>query len=149
MNILNLKDFIIEKANRLTEVNYEIQADWSLPLLQSRVLLNNALENCLKEIPSGAVQYNFHISSSSPVSDDDFISIVNTLEALFFMNITLGTGRDRERRLDVPEALLTCHAPSGVLKRAVNHRTKLDFFNITVQCGDLHFTMCEDDIYGA
>lgn len=149
MNILNLNDLTVEKARSLTEINYEIQIDWSLPLLQVRSLLQDTIVNCLKEIPNGAVHYHFNIVNATPATDDDFISMVNTIEALFFMNITLGTGRNRERRLDVPEGLHACHVPSGVLKRAINHRTKLDYFNISIGCGDFYFVMCEDAAYDA
>ena len=74
----------------------------------------------------------------------DFLSIVNVATACFFAQFVEKEGRKRERRLDVPDNLKALKVNMTLLKRAINHQTKADLFNLMIHYKDLTFVMCDE-----
>ena len=55
----------------------------------------------------------------------------------FFSCLLDEAGRARERRLAIPAALREVCLSASSLKRAINTKTKVDIFNLTIASGDL------------
>lgn len=74
----------------------------------------------------------------------DFLSVVNVATACFFAQFVEKEGRQRERRLDVPDNLKALKVNMTLLKRAINHQTKASLFNLMIHYKDLTFVMCDE-----
>lgn len=89
--------------------------------------------------PSGIENY-YNISINRAVSPSDdyediegyFLTAVNIISAIFFDMMCTTKGRPRERRLDVPENLKVLKTNMSLLKRAINAKTLVDCFNVTI-----------------
>ena len=111
-------------------------------------LLQSAVKNLLADVDPGKI-YNFNITVLTPeyqgLSEDDFESAVNCALSAFFDGLIggkLGVGREREYRLDVPESLKTeVNCSMGLVKRAINYKTKLDRFQLTISSRTLQYIM--------
>ena len=76
---------------------------------------------------------------------NNLVSIVNTIiAALFAALIDANQGRQREYRLDVPDKLSIVKMNLSLLKRAINHKTLLDKFNLVINYKDLSFILCDE-----
>ena len=69
---------------------------------------------------------------------------MNVATACFFAQFVEKEGRKRERRLDVPDNLKALKVNMTLLKRAINHQTKADLFNLMIHYKDLTFVMCDE-----
>ena len=72
-----------------------------------------------------------------------FLTAVNILVATFFKYITLDDGRKREHRLDIPDRLSCVNMSKGTLKKALNHQTRIQKFNIKIIYKDLIFLLVD------
>ena len=84
------------------------------------------------------------IIDSEPMEKEEFVTIVNVINAVFFEKIIVHKGRKRERRLDIPANLSSIHISVGLLKKAINYQTKVDKFNLTIRCNDLSYYMIDE-----
>jgi hypothetical protein len=66
------------------------------------------------------------------LDEENFETVVNVVVAAFFRKMTTNGSRTRERRLDVPENIKVLKTNMSLLKRAINAKTLVDCFNITI-----------------
>lgn len=92
-----------------------------------------------------------HQGSDDVATEDEaahFLSVVNTITAIFFNNVLLGGSpsarRKRDYRLDVPDKLKNVKCPRGMLKNAVNNETTMNIFNLTIHYKDLSFVLADE-----
>ena len=84
------------------------------------------------------------IIDSKQMEKEEFVTIVNVFNAVFFEKIIVHKGRKRERRLDIPKSFFPVHISVGLLKKAINYQTKVDKFNLTIRCNDLCYYMIDE-----
>lgn len=86
------------------------------------------------EIDECLINFNANIKSQSEEELNDIMEcITNIVLAVVFQHITLLEGRDRERRLNIPEDWKdNVFAPVSVLKRAINHLTIVNALSIII-----------------
>lgn len=109
-------------------------------------LLKDAVKNLLADVNPDKI-YNFNITVLTPeyqgLSEEDFESAVNCALSAFFNEMVNGKlGREREYRLDIPENLKTeVNCSMGLVKRAINYKTKLDRFQLTISSRTLQYIL--------
>lgn len=111
-------------------------------------LLKDAAQKLLADVSADRI-YNFNITildqDYKGLGEEDFESAVNCALSCFFEEMIggrLGSGREREYRLDVPENLKTeVNCNMGLLKRAINYKTKLDRFQLTISSRMLQYIL--------
>lgn len=143
MNILNLESMKIEKAEHLTYYGTDLEVNVREPLCFVREQISAALRNFIGKAHDEPAHFDITLTPVGDMSEEDFLSLTNTIVALFFTLIIKNLGRARERRLDVPAELTECHMSSGMLKKAINHQTTFNRFNLTINWGDYHYELCE------
>lgn len=143
MNILNLDAMKIEKADHLTCFEANLEVNPHEPLCFLREHISADLRSFLSTVHEEPACLEIKLNSAAEMGEDDFLSLTNTIVALFFTLIIKNLGRDRERRLDVPAKLTECHMSSGMLKKAINHQTQLNKFNLSICWKDYHYELCE------
>ena len=72
-----------------------------------------------------------------------FETVLNVLLSSFFGKFCLSNGRPREYRLSVPEGLDAAKIEVSLMKKAINHLTCTDIFNIIVEYKDMIYIMCD------
>ena len=76
------------------------------------------------------------------LSEEVFETAVNVLVAEFFKGIRINQGRQRERRLDVPDELKqNVHCNMSLLKNAINYNTLIDKFQLGIINRELAYIM--------
>lgn len=143
MNILNLDTMKIEKANHLTCFTTNLEVNPHEPLYFLREHISAELRSFLSGVHEEPAHLEIKLTSAAEMGEDDFLSLTNTIVALFFTLIIKNLGRNRERRLDVPAELTECHMSSGMLKKAINHQTQFNKFNLSIYWRDYHYELCE------
>ena len=143
MNILNLESMKIEKAEHLTYYGTDLDVNVHEPLYFMREHISADLRNFISKAHDEPAHFDITLSSVEDMGEEDFLSLTNTVVALFFTLIIKDLGRARERRLDIPTELTECHMSSGMLKKAINHQTTFNRFNLTINWRDYHYELCE------
>lgn len=143
MKFLNLDTLKIEEAKtgvRTWEYECTIDPNWTLKEF------NAALLGCIKNKNSWASTkvncFKFNISIvddvESPLADEEVVdlatSAANLIDGAIFNSILIpNKGRNRERRLDVPEELKkNLYTSMGIVKNAINTLTIINKFNIEI-----------------
>lgn len=142
MFFIDLDKLEIAKAKKFTTITEEIEVDLNQSAVfvasQSREICDKFFSNKQTE----PINYNLIITNKT-IGEEDFIAIVNVFNAVFFEKLLTNGGRKRERRLDVPANFYDVHISAGLLKKAINTQTKVDKFNLTISCNNLHYHMVD------
>ena len=132
---INLDEEIITKGTHI-----DVPKDLSISTLSS--LIKPAVKNLVADLNENKI-YNFAFDLLGEIEEEEFESAVNVILAAFFeMMISSKLGRARERRLDVPENLkkeVNCNM--SLLKRAINYKTVVDRFQLTIGCRSLQYIL--------
>ena len=115
------------------------------------LVLRDAVKIALDSAKDDVINH-FDIAAVTPLGEelpeDDFESVVNCTLTCFFDALVGGkfaVGRNRERRLDVPENLkLEVNCMMSALKRAINYQTKINRFQLTISSGELKYILVGD-----
>lgn len=123
---------------------YEIELSLGSTTAAAKMLaqLREACRTLCADTPAIAASYVINIDIPN-IDEATFVTIVNLAAIAFFDAQVQNGGRARERRLDIPESLHGVHVSAAQLKRAINALTKVNVFNLTVNCGDLHYMMVD------
>ena len=140
MLFVNLDKMIIEDIDvamtQTVETNITINADESV--MYNQMVIQNACDLLFEQqTDDKPTVYKINLKNDEKITDEDFIGLVNLINAVFFNKfIILSKGRARERRLDIPDSLRSVHVSGGLLKRAINYATKCDIFNLVITYGN-------------
>lgn len=140
---LNKLKIIEDDDYSVVSKKIEINSDDSTIIIASkaREVCNKLLDKNKKSNNKSTV-FNITIDIDK-IEKEDFITIVNVFNAVFFEKIVIHKGRERERRLDIPENLSFIHTSAGLLKKAINNQTKINKFNLIIKCNDLYYYMID------
>lgn len=113
------------------------------------LMAKEAAEKMCTVLPAIECNYVFNInpddtSAADDLDAEDFLTAVNVIISAFFEVITTEQKRDREYRLDVPGKLKGIKMSLSTLKKAINSKTIVDNFNLTVHYKDLVFVLCDE-----
>lgn len=126
---------IVKDFKYYTEIA-RIDLNMEDPVTVNKEKIAAAIQPLFKTQPLIAVNYYIELAvKMDNFTADDFLGLVNLVNSVFFTSFTTGKGRNRERRLDIPESLSSAHVSAALLKRAINTTTHTDIFNVTIQCG--------------
>ncbi len=151
MYLVNLEKMQIDKAGNADIFNYEI--DWqsieSSPLSLQKEAIKNAISDLVNHPSTYPAFYDITFVDPRDDTDEDddlFLSIVNVTLAVFFELMCTDKGRPRERRLDVPSKLQCLKCSRSLIKRAVNHKTIRDSFNLHICYKDYEYYLCDERV---
>ena len=144
MFFIDLDKLEIKESNNCSIVSEKIEVDVDDA---TTIIASKARDICDKLLNKNKwnkpVVFNI-IIDSEPMEKEDFITIVNVFNAVFFEKIIVYKGRKRERRLDIPKNFFPVHISAGLLKKAINYQTKVDKFNLTIRYNDLCYYMIDE-----
>ena len=145
LNYLDLGDLKIKSITKGNEivtkgVNIEINEDMSIN--EMTLVSKEAVKNLLKDLDPNKI-YNFIFDViPEELSEEVFETAINVLVAEFFKGIRINQGRQRERRLDVPDELKqNVHCNMSLLKNAINYNTLIDKFQLDIINRELAYIM--------
>ena len=145
LNYLDLADLKIKSITKGNEivtkgVNIEINEDMSIN--EMTLVSKEAVKSILENLNTNKI-YNFIFDViSEELSEEVFETAVNVLVAEFFKSIRINQGRQRERRLDVPDELKqNVHCNMSLLKNAINYNTLIDKFQLDIINRELAYIM--------
>ena len=145
LNYLDLTDLKIKSITKGNEivakgVNIEINEDMSIN--EMTLVSKEAVKSILKNLDPNKI-YNFIFDViPEELSEEVFETAVNVLVAEFFKGIRINQGRQRERRLDVPDELKqNVHCNMSLLKNAINYNTLIDKFQLEIVNQELVYIM--------
>lgn len=145
MYFINLKDIKIEKQYNYQTYGTTLNWDSTIPAAKMLLDATDACTKLFAEKPSIAASYEFTLS---PIDDAEvFESVVNIVLGAFFKAFCNDKGRPREHRLDVPTKLAAAHTSITNMKRAVNHQTVADIFNIVIKSGEYTYYLVDSKEY--
>ena len=145
LNYLDLADLEIKSITKGNEivtkgVNIEINEDMSIN--EMTLVSKEAVKSILENLDPNKI-YNFIFDViPEELSEEVFETAVNVLVAEFFKGIRINQGRQRERRLDVPDELKqNVHCNMSLLKNAINYNTLIDKFQLEIVNQELAYIM--------
>ena len=145
LNYLDLTDLKIKSITKGNEivtkvVNIEINEDMSIN--EMTLVSKEAVKSILENLNPNKI-YNFIFDVIlEELSEEVFETAVNVLVAEFFKGIRINQGRQRERRLDVPDELKqNVHCNMSLLKNAINYNTLIDKFQLGIINRELAYIM--------
>lgn len=150
MLFVDLVNFKIKKEFQFQNIGILISLPENFTLQDVKNAVDAQLPKFFELKPAIGCNYEIFIktadgeASASEEQARDFLSIVNVATACFFAQFVEKDGRKRERRLDVPDNLKALKVNMTLLKRAINHQTKADLFNLMIHYKDLTFVMCDE-----
>lgn len=145
LTYIDLKDLKVKTINSngeiITKGTY-INVPKDLSILELSSLMKHAAKNLVADLDEDKI-YNFAFDLLGEIEEEEFETAVNVILAVFFEIMTdTKLGRPRERRLDVPENLkkeVNCNM--SLLKRAINYKTVVDRFQLTIGCRSLQYIL--------
>jgi len=146
MFFIDLNQLKIIKEFHFNTVSREIVFDLEQSVIKQANELVEVFQSMIEKSPI-AVNYEIIIKGEGTANEDEiycFLSAVNAITTIFFANMILDGGRQREHRFDVPEKLLASKVSRSTLKRAVNQQTINDVFNLTIKYKDLIYILCDE-----
>ena len=145
LNYLDLGDLKIKSITKGNEivtkgVNIEINEDMSIN--EMTLVSKEAVKSILENLNPNKI-YNFIFDViPEELSEEVFETAINVLVAEFFKGIRINQGRQRERRLDVPDELKqNVHCNMSLLKNAINYNTLIDKFQLDIINRELAYIM--------
>ena len=150
MLFVDLVNFKIKKEFQFQNIGILVSLPENFTLQDVKNAVDAQLPKFFELKPAIGCNYEIFIktpdgeASATEEQARDFLSIVNVATACFFAQFVEKEGRKRERRLDVPDNLKALKVNMTLLKRAINHQTKADLFNLMIHYKDLTFVMCDE-----
>ena len=150
MLFVDLVNFKIKKEFQFQNIGILVSLPEKFTLQDVKNDVDAQLPKFFEIRPATGCNYEIFIktadgeASATEEQARDFLSIVNVATACFFAQFVEKEGRKRERRLDVPDNLKALKVNMTLLKRAINHQTKADLFNLMIHYKDLTFVMCDE-----
>lgn len=150
MLFVDLVNFKIKKEFQFQNIGILVSLPENFTLQDVKNAVDAQLPKFFELKPAIGCNYEIFIkttdgeASATEEQARDFLSIVNVATACFFAQFVEKEGRKRERRLDVPNNLKALKVNMTLLKRAINHQTKADLFNLMIHYKDLTFMMCDE-----
>lgn len=148
LKYIDLKDLKIKQIETDEEIitkgsNVTLKGNSSLVELAST--LEVAVKNLVNDLNPDKI-YNFAFdvltTQNEELSEEDFETVVNLVVSAFFRHLKVNLGRQRERRLDVPENLKTgVNCNLSLIKNAINYQTLVDRFQLTVHNRALQYVL--------
>lgn len=146
LTYVDLKDLKVKTINSDEEIiitkGTHINIPKNLSILELNSLIKYAAKKLVADLDKDKI-YNFAFDLLGEIEEEEFETAVNVILAAFFeMMIDTKLGRPRERRLDVPENLkkeVNCNM--SLLKRAINYKTIIDRFQLTIGCRSLRYIL--------
>ena len=150
MLFVDLVNFKIKKEFQFQNIGILVSLSENFTLQDVKNAVDAQLPKFFELKPAIGCNYEIFIktadgeTSATEEQARDFLSIVNVATACFFAQFVEKEDRKRERRLDVPDNLKALKVNMTLLKRAINHQTKADLFNLMIHSKDLTFVMCDE-----
>ena len=150
LKYVDLSDLTIKETNNNQEIITKgtyITIEENCSISSMALSIGDAVKKMVKDLDGDKV-YNFAVdiltTGQDELTEDDFESAVCCTLSMFFDALIskLGVGRQRERRLDVPENLkkdVNCNM--SLLKRAINYKTQVDKFQLTISSRGLQYIL--------
>ena len=144
LTYVDLKDLKVKTINSNGEIitkGTHINIPKDLSILELNSLIKHAAKNLVADLDESKI-YNFAFDLLGEIEEEEFETAVNVILAAFFEMMVGKLGRPRERRLDVPENLkkeINCNM--SLLKRAINYKTVVDRFQLTIGCRSLQYIL--------
>lgn len=144
LTYVDLKDLKVKTINSDEEIitkGTHINVPKDLSILELSSLIKHAVKNLVADLNEDKI-YNFAFDLLGEIEEEEFETAVNVTLAAFFEMMVGKLGRPRERRLDVPENLkkeVNCNM--SLLKRAINYKTVIDRFQLTIGCRSLQYIL--------
>ena len=143
MFFIDLNKLRIIKDYHFQPYNIEISLDLGSAAAKILAQLKEACASLCADTPAIAASYSVDVVAGN-ITEEDFITLTNLTTIAFFETLTTSEGRSRERRLDIPEKMQGVHISAALLKRAINQKTKVDVFNLAINCGDFHYVLVDN-----
>ena len=145
LNYLDLADLKIKTIADSSEIiakGTRVKISENMTINEITLISKEAVKNLLKDLDPNKI-YNFIFDViSEELSEEAFETAVNVLVAEFFKGIRINQGRQRERRLDVPDELKqNVHCNMSLLKNAINYNTLIDKFQLDIINRELAYIM--------
>jgi hypothetical protein len=141
MYVINLEEMKQEKIYNYEtrEINIPITLTeaYDMNVSKFKEMIKNAIN---KENLSSLTDYCFNIKLDDNLSADEEVEAIVCVSELitntFFQTITTEEDRNREYRLDLPDNLTVLNMNRLYLKKAINYKTLIDKFQISIKFGD-------------
>ena len=145
LNYLDLADLKIKsitKGNEIVTKGVNIEINENMTINEMTLVSKEAVKSILENLNPNKI-YNFIFDViPEELSEEVFETAVNVLVAEFFKGIRINQGRQRERRLDVPDELKrNVHCNMSLLKNAINYNTLIDKFQLDIINRELAYIM--------
>ena len=138
LDYLDLKELEVKTISideQIITKGMSVKIDDNMSISELSLISKEAAKILIEDLEADKI-YNFGfdiLSDNGVLSEETFETLVNLLLAAFFNEIIGKDGRARERRLDVPDNLKeTVHCSRSMLKSAINHRTLVDRFQLSI-----------------
>lgn len=141
MYVINLEEMKQEKIYNYEtrEINIPITLTeaYDMNVSKFKEIIKDTIN---KENLSSLTDYCFNIKLDDNLSTDEEVEAIVCVSELitntFFQTITTEEGRNREYRLDLPDNLTVLNMNRLYLKKAINYKTLIDKFQISIKFGD-------------
>ena len=146
-NYLDLADLEIKliagaKGSEIITKGISVEISEDMTINEITLISKEAVKILLEDLNPNKI-YNFIFDvRPEELSEEAFETAVNVLVAEFFKGIRINQGRQRERRLDVPDELRqNVHCNMSLLKNAINYNTLIDKFQLEIINRELVYIM--------
>lgn len=141
MYVINLEEMKQEKIHNYEtrEINIPITLTeaYDMNVSKFKEIIKDTIN---KENLSSLTDYCFNIKLDDNLSTDEEVEAIVCISELitntFFQTITTEEDRNREYRLDLPDNLTVLNMNRLYLKKAINYKTLIDKFQISIKFGD-------------
>ena len=145
LNYLDLADLetkLITDRSEIITKGTSIRITEDMGINEITLISKEAVKNILEDLNPNKI-YNFLFDiMPEELSEEVFETVINILVAEFFKGIRINQGRQRERRLDVPDELKqNVYCNMSLLKNAINYNTLIDKFQLEIVNQELVYIM--------
>ena len=139
---LKTKSITYEKGSEIITKGTSITITENMSINEITLISKEAVKSILEDLNPNKI-YNFVFDiMPEELSEEVFETVVNILVAEFFKGIRINQGRQRERRLDVPDELKqNVYCNMSLLKNAINYNTLIDKFQLEIVNRELVYIM--------
>ena len=145
LNYLDLADLKTKSITDRSEIitkGIDITITENMSINEITLVSKEAVKILLENLNPNEI-YNFVFDiMPEELSEEVFETVINILVAEFFKGIRINQGRQRERRLDVPDELKqNVYCNMSLLKNAINYNTLIDKFQLEIVNQELVYIM--------
>ena len=141
MYVINLEEMKQEKIynyeTRVINIPITLAEAYDMNISKFKEIIKNIIN---KEDLSSLTDYCFNIELDDNLSADEEVEAIVCISELitntFFQTITTEEDRNREYRLDLPDNLTVLNMNRLYLKKAINYKTLIDKFQISIKFGN-------------